>query len=93
MSLSSLPPLDFYARCWRCEQGISSDSVFAVRLWPQDGRVGHDIVRCLDLGKDDMAMHMLGDRACTREVSGFHGKILKRMDLPMSVDTSFLDDL
>lgn len=90
---SDLPPLDFYAKCWRCDQGISSNSFFAVDLRLNIERLGYDIVKASALHRDSIALHMLGDRECTREVSGFHGKILKKLDLPMSCDTSFLDDL
>jgi hypothetical protein len=90
MSLSRLS-LDFYTRCWRCNQGISSDSFFAVQLWPEYERLNYDIVMANKLHRDDLAVHMNGDRECTKEVSGYHGKILKRLDLSMSCDTAFLD--
>ena len=58
-----------------------------------DGRIFHDTVFVRDLGRDDVAIHMGGDRECRKELSGFHGKILKYFDFDMSCDTSFLDKL
>lgn len=89
-------PSNIYTRCWRCNQGISERSAMAVHLWAMtddDSRLYYDIVMANSLGRDDIALHMTGDRECTKEVSGFHGKILKRCDLPMSCDTSFLDSI
>ena len=83
----------YYTRCWRCGAGINEDSIFAVYLWPEYGRLNHDIVMAKTLGDSSVALHMSGDRKCVKEVSGFHGKILKRLDLPMSCDTAFLDTL
>lgn len=68
----------------------------AVRLWAEkhdDSRLYYDIVMANSLGRDDIAVHMTGDRECAKEVSGFHGKILKKCDLTMSCETSFLDSI
>lgn len=86
-------PLDFYARCWKCDKSISSNSMFAIQLWLKDDILCHDTVRSKMLQSDSMAMHMSGDRECAKEVSGFHGRILKRLDLPISYNTEFLDSL
>lgn len=84
-------PSRHYARCWRCGGGITENSVFAVEIWRQDERIRHDVVFANKLHGDSVAVHMGGDRECRREVSGYHGKILKWLDLPMSCDTSFLE--
>ena len=87
-------PSNIYTRCWRCNQGISERSALAARVWAEKGDNQHlyyDIVMANSLGGDDIAVHMTGDRECVKEVSGFHGKILERLDLPVSCDTSFLD--
>ena len=85
--------LSDFATCGRCGSFISDRSVFAVALSNQGNSLGHDIIRAKNLKKGSIAIHMGGDRECRREQSGFHGKILKSLGLPMSCDTSFLERL
>lgn len=92
MSRSSLA-MEIYTKCWRCNYAINGNSFFAAKLWALDEHLTYDIVRASELSRDDIAVHMSGDRECAKEVSGYHGKILKRLDLSMSCDTSFLDKL
>lgn len=83
---------EIFGRCWRCNHPIDGDSAFAVRLWVlDDGRLTHDVVAARQIHRDDVAVHMGGDRKCGKEISGYHGKILEWFDLPLSTDTSFLE--
>jgi len=85
--------LSDFSKCCRCGGWISDRSAYAVSLCGAEGRLTYDVVRVENLTRDDVAIHMGGDRECRRELSGFHGKILKSLDLPLSCDTSFLERL
>jgi hypothetical protein len=83
---------EIFCRCWRCNGPIDGESVFAVRLWAdKHGVLAYDVERARDLDRDDVAVHMGGDRKCGKPISGYHGKILEKFDLPMSTDTEFLE--
>lgn len=79
--------------CCRCNRAITSKSFFAVLLWAKDESVLHDIVKVGKMPSGAVAIHLGGDRECKMEVSGFHGKILKKLELPLSCDTVFLNSL
>ena len=85
--------LSDFAKCGRCGSAITDRSAYAIRIWSDDDSVRHDTVMSKNLTRDSVAIHMGGDRECRRELSGFHGKILKNLDLPVSCDTSVLDRL
>ena len=67
--------------------------MFAVLMWSEHGEVRYDVVFAKSLNRESVAVHMGGDRKCSKEISGYHGKILQWFDLPLSTDTSFLERL
>jgi hypothetical protein len=89
MSHSDLEP----RRCPRCSKLITSKSAFAISLWADDGRLLYDVVFTKNTPKNGVLMHMNADRECGSEISGYVGKLLRRLDLPADCDTSFLDRL
>jgi len=85
--------LSEFPRCWRCGSFISDRSAYAVIVSSGDDRLDTDVVMSKNLSRNDVVIHMGGDRECRKELSGFHGKILKKLDLPISCDTSILERL
>lgn len=68
-------------------------SAFAVHLWAKDDRLVCDIISAKNTPETGILMHMGADRECAREVSGYVGKLLKRLDLDSDCDTSGLGSL
>ena len=89
MSHSELEP----RRCPRCSKLITSKSTFAVALWAEDEKLLYDVVFAKNTPKNGVLMHMNADRECGSEISGYVGKLLRRLELPADCDTSFLDRL
>jgi hypothetical protein len=89
MSHSDLEP----RRCPRCSKLITSKSVLAISLWAEDGKLLYDVVFAKNTPKNGVLMHMNSDRQCGSEISGYVGKLLRRLELPLDCDTSFLDRL
>jgi hypothetical protein len=85
--------LSDFPKCWRCGSYISDRSAYAVLIRRRDDGLFTDIVMSKNLTKGDVAIHMGGDRECRKELSGFHGKILKKLELPTGCDTSKLERL
>jgi hypothetical protein len=85
--------LSEFAKCWRCQSHISDRSAYAVLVLRRDDVLFTDIIMSKNLSRNDVAIHMGGDRECRRELSGFHGKILKKLELPTGCDTSILERL
>lgn len=72
---------------------ITSKSAFAIRLWADEGQLLYDVVLAKNTPENGILMHMLADRECGSEISGYVGKLLKRLELTDGCDTSFLDSL
>lgn len=85
--------LSEFPQCCRCGSFISDRSAYAALIRSRHDKLFIDIVMSKNLSRDDVAIHMGGDRECRREQSGFHGKILKTLGLPLSCDTSKLERL
>jgi len=89
MSHSEVEP----RRCPRCSKFVTSKTAFAVHLWTDGDRLLYDVVSAKNTPTTGMLMHLTGDRQCGSEVSGYVGKLLKRLGLTLDCDTSFLDGL
>jgi hypothetical protein len=85
--------LSDFPKCWRCGSFISDRSAYAVSIRSRYDKLFTDIVMSKNLERDEVAIHMGGDRECRKELSGFHGKILKKLELPAGCDTSKLERL
>lgn len=72
---------------------ITSKSKFAIHLWADGGRLIYDVVLTKNTPENGVLMHMNADRQCGSEISGYVGKLLRRLELPDGCDTSFLDRL
>ena len=74
--------------CPRCGVLVGKKSVFAIHVWVENDRLSHDVVFAKDTPKNGFLMHMSADRECAGEISGYVGKLLKNLGLPVSYDIS-----
>ena len=84
---------DGYWRCQRCGGQVDDSSAFAVVLRADGGRLVCDIILSRNVLKDDVVMHLSADRECEGKVSGYLGKMLKTLGLPITCDTSEIESL
>jgi len=89
MSHSDLEP----RRCPRCGKLVTSKSAYAMLLWPDGGKLLYDVISTKNTPSHGVMMHLTGDRQCGSEVSGYVGKLLRRLGLTLDCDTSFLDGM
>jgi len=77
--------------CPRCGCVVTAKSAFAVHVWADGGQLLYDVVSTKNSHERGVLMHMSADRECKAEVSGYLGKLLRSLGLPMDCDTSPLD--
>ena len=78
-------------RCPRCGKLLTSKSAYAMLLWADKGKLLYDVISTKNTPSYGVMMHLTGDRQCGSELSGYVGKLLRRLELPMECDTSFLE--
>lgn len=77
--------------CPRCDGVVTAKSAFAVHIWADGGQLLYDVVSTKNNHEKGVLMHMSADRECKVVVSGYLGKLLRKLELPMDCDTSALD--
>ena len=77
--------------CPRCGGVVSAKSAFAVHVWAEGGQLLYDVVSTKNNHGRGVLMHMSADRECKSEISGYIGKLLRKLELPLDCDTSSLD--
>ena len=84
-----------YPRCAKCHLKIKpSKSAFALLITKKgDDAAVYDIVRCTDLTKEQVAVHLNGDSACGERTSAYMLNIRKALGISSSADLSFVDRL
>jgi len=79
--------------CPRCGRRVTDDSAFAVHVWADGEELLYDVVFTKNTHVKGLLMHMSADRKCDGEISGYIGKMLKKLGLSLDVDASHLDNL
>lgn len=79
--------------CPRCGGHVNWESAFAVHVWAEGEELIYDVVFVKNTHENGMLMHMSADRQCKGEISGYIGKLLKKLGLGNDCDTSELDRL
>lgn len=77
--------------CPRCGGVVTAKSAFAVHIWEEGGQLLYDVVSTKNNHFGGVLMHMSADRECKGEISGYLGKLLRSIGLPLDCDTSALD--
>jgi len=79
--------------CRRCGQTIyKEDSVWSLRVWCEDGRLRHDVIRTSELDVEDVVLHMRADRECRKKLSGYVGRLCEEINAS-DVPRSFLEQV
>jgi hypothetical protein len=79
--------------CPRCGRRVTVESAIAVHVWADGEELLYDVVFTKNTHVKGLLMHMSADRKCDGEISGYIGKMLKKLGLSLDVDTSVLDSL
>jgi hypothetical protein len=72
---------------------VGLGSAFAVHVWAEGEELLYDVVFVKNTHENGALMHMSADRQCNGEVSGYIGKLLRKLGLSNDCDTSELDRL
>jgi hypothetical protein len=70
---------------------VTARSVFAVHIWAEGSQLLYDVVLTKNSHEKGVLMHMSADRECKGEISGYLGKLLRKLELPEDCDTSEVD--
>lgn len=78
-------------RCERCRGKIDAGSALAIKVERVSGHILAEVVRSSSLGDDAVALHVNGDRMCSKPVTGFKKNILEAVGMTGVYDLAFLD--
>lgn len=79
--------------CLRCGNVVTAKSFFAVHFWSDEEKLFSDIVFTKDVIKKGFIMHTPADRECKGVISGYIGKLLLSLNLPLNYNTSKLHNI
>lgn len=79
--------------CPRCGGIVWTGSAFAVHVWAEGEELLYDVVFAKNTHTKGVLMHMSADRQCKGEISGYLGKLLRKLALSIECDTSELERL
>ena len=79
--------------CPRCGGIVGPKSALAIHLWAHGGQLLYDVVFVKNTHENGVLMHTSADRECKGEISGYIGKLLRKLELPDSCDTSHVNSL
>jgi len=77
--------------CPRCGGVVTAKSAFAIHVWAEGKQLLYDVVFTKNNHEKGVLMHMSADRECKGEISGYMGKLLRRLELSDGTDTSELE--
>lgn len=80
-------------KCKRCNHKINpAKSAFCVLVKKTEHKVIGNMAMSTACRSGDVAIHVNGDRECTKEVAGYRKMLLEALEMTADCDISFLDN-